>query len=111
MSDLLERSDSMFDGLRLKDEFQLNNAVQPLLTDLYQLSMAYGYWKNQKLDDTIATFDLFFRKNPFESEFTIFAGLQECLKYLRDFKFTQSGSFLIHAIFIFKILMHLFSRH
>jgi nicotinate phosphoribosyltransferase len=86
-----ERSDSMIDGLRLKDEYQLNNVVQPLLTDLYQITMAYGYWKNKKLDDTHAAFDLFFRKNPFDSEFTIFAGLSECLKYLRDFKFTQSG--------------------
>ena len=51
MSGKLERSDSVIDGLRLKDEYQLNNAVQPLLTDLYQLSMAYGYWKNKKLDD------------------------------------------------------------
>jgi nicotinate phosphoribosyltransferase len=90
MSEGMERSDSMIDGLRLKDEYQLNNAVQPLLTDLYQLSMAYGYWKNKKLND-IAVFDLFFRKNPFESEFTVFAGLSECLKFLRDFKFTQSG--------------------
>ena len=94
MSGKLERSDSVIDGLRLKDEYQLNNAVQPLLTDLYQLSMAYGYWKNKKLDD-IAVFDLFFRKNPFESEFTVFTGLSECLKFLRDFKFTQSGNLLV----------------
>lgn len=85
------RTDSLIDLARLKNEFQLNNAVQPLLTDLYQLTMAYGYWKNKKLESTHAVFDLFFRKNPFESEFTVFAGLSECLKYLRDFKFTQSG--------------------
>ena len=90
---LIERSDSMIDGLRLKNDTQLNNAVQPLLTDLYQITMAYGYWKNKKLDDTSASFDLFFRKNPFDSEFTVFAGLSECLKYMRDFKFTQSGLF------------------
>ena len=33
---------------RLNNEQGLNNAVQPLLTDLYQLSMAYAYWKNKK---------------------------------------------------------------
>jgi nicotinate phosphoribosyltransferase len=73
---------------RLEKKEELNNAVQPLLTDLYQLSMAYAYWKNQKTDT--AVFDLFFRKNPFQGEFTIFAGLEECLKYIQDFKFTDS---------------------
>jgi nicotinic acid phosphoribosyltransferase len=38
-----------------------------------------------------ATFDLTFRKNPFEGEYTIFAGLEECLRLLSDFKFTESG--------------------
>jgi hypothetical protein len=39
-----------------------------------------------------ATFDLTFRKNPFDGEYTIFAGLEECLRLLNDFKFTESGS-------------------
>jgi nicotinate phosphoribosyltransferase len=39
-----------------------SNVVQPLLTDLYQISMAYAYWKNNKHQD-ISAFDLFFRKN------------------------------------------------
>jgi nicotinate phosphoribosyltransferase len=39
-----------------------SNVVQPLLTDLYQISMAYAYWKNNK-HQQIATFDLFFRKS------------------------------------------------
>lgn len=39
-----------------------SGVVQPLLTDLYQISMAYAYWKSGKHEDT-ATFDLFFRKN------------------------------------------------
>lgn len=39
-----------------------SNIVQPLLTDLYQISMAYAYWKNQKHEE-IGSFDLFFRKN------------------------------------------------
>jgi len=65
-----------------------NSAVQPLLTDLYQISMSYAYFKAGRINDR-AVFDLFFRKNPFSGEYTIFAGLSECLKYLQNFKFTD----------------------
>ncbi|TRY71800.1 hypothetical protein TCAL_10136 [Tigriopus californicus] len=51
--------------------------------------MAYAYWKARRVDDQ-AVFDLFFRKNPFHGEFTIFAGLSECLKFIQNFKYTES---------------------
>lgn len=66
-----------------------NGIVQPLLTDLYQITMAYAYWKSGKIKDH-AVFDLFFRKNPFHGEFTIFAGLGECLKFLEKFSYSSS---------------------
>ncbi|KAG7310578.1 hypothetical protein JYU34_003371 [Plutella xylostella] len=66
-----------------------NGIVQPLLTDLYQITMAYAYWKSGKVDD-VAVFDLFFRTNPFHGEFTIFAGLEECLKFLENFHYSDS---------------------
>lgn len=66
-----------------------NGIVQPLLTDLYQITMAYAYWKAGKAND-YAVFDLFFRKNPFHGEFTIFAGLEECLKFLDKFRYSES---------------------
>ncbi|XP_072394934.1 nicotinate phosphoribosyltransferase [Diabrotica undecimpunctata] len=66
-----------------------NSIVQPLLTDLYQITMAYAYWKTGKIDG-YAVFDLYFRKNPFQGEFTIFAGLEECLKFLEKFKYSES---------------------
>ncbi|XP_031627088.1 nicotinate phosphoribosyltransferase isoform X1 [Contarinia nasturtii] len=66
-----------------------NGVVQPLLTDLYQITMAYAYWKSGKMNDN-AVFDLYFRKNPFDGEFTIFAGLDECLKFLANFRYSDS---------------------
>ncbi|XP_070533971.1 nicotinate phosphoribosyltransferase-like isoform X2 [Ptychodera flava] len=66
-----------------------NGVVQPLLTDLYQITMAYAHWKSEKRTD-IAVFDLYFRKSPFKGEFTIFAGLNECLKFLNNYTFTET---------------------
>lgn len=65
-----------------------NPAVTAMLTDQYQLSMAYAYWRTSRFDDD-AVFDLLFRKNPFKGEFTIFAGLDECLRYLNIFGFSK----------------------
>lgn len=59
--------------------YPTNGFVTPLLTDFYQLTMAYAYWRNGT-HDHYAVFDLFFRKNPFGGEFTIFAGLEEVVR-------------------------------
>jgi nicotinate phosphoribosyltransferase len=57
-----------------------------LLTDLYQLTMAYGYWKTGRADHE-AVFHLHFRKAPFGSGYTIAAGLEPVIEWLRDFHF------------------------
>ncbi len=62
-----------------------------MLTDLYELTMAYGYWKKNKHKDH-AVFDLFFRTNPFGGEFTIFAGLEEVVRSLHAFAFTDADT-------------------
>ncbi|KAG7993678.1 hypothetical protein I3843_01G016100 [Carya illinoinensis] len=64
-----------------------NPMVTPLLTDLYQFTMAYAYWKAGKHQER-AVFDLYFRKNPFGGEYTIFAGLEECIRFIANFKLT-----------------------
>ncbi|PRY05716.1 nicotinate phosphoribosyltransferase [Pontibacter ummariensis] len=57
-----------------------------LLTDLYQLTMAYGYWKSGKAEQE-AVFHLYFRKNPFTGGYTIAAGLEHVVQYLQDLRF------------------------
>lgn len=59
-----------------------------LLTDLYQLTMAYGYWKSG-MAEREAVFNLFFRKNPFKGGYAIAAGLEQVTSFLDDFGFEQ----------------------
>lgn len=65
-----------------------NNLTTALLTDTYQVTMAYAYWRNNS-HLRPAVFDLLFRKNPFSGEFTVFAGLEECLRFVANFRFTE----------------------
>jgi nicotinate phosphoribosyltransferase len=57
-----------------------------LLTDFYQMTMSYGYWK-MGLDKREAVFHLFFRKPPFQGGFTVAAGLESAIDYLKNFSF------------------------
>lgn len=60
----------------------------PLLTDLYQLTMACGYWKTG-IAGKEAVFNLFFRRNPFDGGFTVAAGLEQALEFVQAYKFEE----------------------
>ena len=60
-----------------------------LLTDLYQLSMACGYWHAQ-VADREAVFHLTFRRAPFAGAYAVAAGLAQALEYLHDLRFSES---------------------
>lgn len=50
--------------------------------------MSYAYWKNgHHMDHSV--FDAFFRKCPFKGEFTVFAGLDEVLKFVSTWKISE----------------------
>ncbi len=57
-----------------------------LLTDLYELTMLAGYIE-QGMAEQQAAFDLFYRTNPFEGSFAVFAGLESALDYLEQLHF------------------------
>ncbi|MCI0706973.1 MAG: nicotinate phosphoribosyltransferase [Ignavibacteriae bacterium] len=59
-----------------------------LYTDFYQLTMAQGYFLSGKADSR-AAFDYFFRENPFEGGYVLFAGLSDVLDALQQFRFGQ----------------------
>jgi len=59
-----------------------------LLTDLYQLTMSYGYWKSGNANKE-AVFNLFFRENPFKGGYTIACGLEYAIEYIENLKFTD----------------------
>ncbi len=55
-----------------------------LLTDLYELTMANGYWKSG-LAEREAVFHLTFRQNPFGGQYAVACGLAYVVDLLRDF--------------------------
>lgn len=59
-----------------------------MLTDLYQLTMAYAYWKSGMADKE-AVFHLFFRQNPFGGGFSIACGLAYAVDIVKGFYFSQ----------------------
>jgi nicotinate phosphoribosyltransferase len=60
----------------------------PLLTDLYQLTMAYGYWKLQ-MHEQEAVFHLLFRKNPFKGNYALHCGLASIIDFLKHWRFSE----------------------
>lgn len=58
-----------------------------LFTDFYELTMAQGYWKNDMNNDVV--FDMFFRRQPFNGGFSVFAGLDTLLDAITDFTFSD----------------------
>lgn len=59
-----------------------------LYTDLYELTMIQGYFLNGRVNEW-ASFDYFFRKNPFGGGYTVFAGLNDLLHALETLRFEE----------------------
>lgn len=59
-----------------------------LLMDFYELTMSYNYFKLNKGNE-IVYFDMFYRKNPDNGGFVLFAGLQQLIECIEDMRFTE----------------------
>ena len=71
-----------------------------LLTDLYELTMLAGYFEHD-MHETSASFDLFFRQNPFRGGFAVFAGLEPALRYLEELRFTEEDLAYLDSLQLF----------
>ncbi|MBI2743567.1 MAG: nicotinate phosphoribosyltransferase [Chlamydiales bacterium] len=60
-----------------------------LLTDLYELTMAYGYWK-EGIAERESVFHLSFRRKPFKGSFAVAAGLKTAVEFIQNFQFDES---------------------
>lgn len=60
-----------------------------LHTDLYQINMCQVYF-NQNIHNKRAVFEIYFRKQPFENGYAVFAGLERVVRYLEEFRFTET---------------------
>ncbi len=71
-----------------------------ILTDLYELTMIQGYYYNNL--NTKAVFEMFFRKQPFEGGYSVFAGLEPFLKSLEKIKFNNNILSYLDSLKLFK---------
>lgn len=67
---------------------QFNERNISLVMDMYELTMSNGYL-NQGAQDTVVAFDVFYRKNPDNAGFAIFAGLEQVIEYIQHLHFSE----------------------
>lgn len=72
-----------------------------MLMDFYELTMANGYFSNGMKDD-IVYFDMFFRKNPDGAGFSIVAGLEQVIEYIKELRFDDDDIKFLKSKNIFK---------
>lgn len=71
-----------------------------LLTDLYELTMAAGYW-SAGLAQRRATFDLFYRELPLHRNYVVAAGLEQAVHYLLNLRFSDDDIAYLQSLPVF----------
>ena len=70
-----------------------------LLTDLYELTMMQGYFESKKNETVI--FDVFFRQNPCGNGYSVCAGLEQVIDYVKNLNFTYEDVDYLRSLHIF----------
>ncbi len=71
-----------------------------LLTDLYELTMMQGYFKNKDQNETVI-FDAFYRTNPGEGGYAVAAGLEQVIQYIKELHFSDEDIKYLAGLGIF----------
>jgi nicotinate phosphoribosyltransferase len=79
-----------------------------MLTDLYQLTMMYGYLKCG-MSKKVSVFDLFYRKAACESAYAIAAGLEQVIDFVNNLHFSDEDIAYLRSLSLFDevFLQHL----
>ena len=70
-----------------------------LLTDLYELTMMQGYFKNHNQD--VVVFDAFYRNNPCDGGYSVCAGLAQVIDYIENLHFDADDINYLRSLKIF----------
>ena len=71
-----------------------------LLTDLYELTMMQGYFREKDANETVI-FDAFYRTNPDGNAFSICAGLEQVIDYVKNLHFDDADIEYLRGLGIF----------
>lgn len=70
-----------------------------LLTDLYELTMMQGYYKNN-FNETVI-FDVFYRNNPSDGGYSVVAGLEQVIDYIKNLAFSKEDIDYLKSLSLF----------
>ena len=70
-----------------------------LLTDLYELTMMQGYFESQANETVI--FDVFFRENPNKGGYSVMAGLEQVIEYIKNLNFSYEDVDYLRGLGLF----------
>ena len=71
-----------------------------MMMDLYEMTMANGYFAHHETQPRVI-FDIFYRKNPDEGGFAIFAGLEQMIEYVENMHFTEEDIAYFESLNLF----------
>lgn len=89
----------------------MNSRNLTLLTDLYELTMMQGYFEKQ--ENEVVIFDVFFRSNPCGSGYSVAAGLEQVIEYIKNLNFSYEDVDYLRGLHMFSedFLQYLSSYH